>query len=117
MGKKGKYYINNKEFFNEILTSRVQDKLTDRAVSLILLLAERRSATKFFYIHESDRYTCMSQGIEDSIKYWRTFNPEKSENPFAFFTSVIDNGMKKQFNSLYKLAAKDQVSLSNIYNF
>jgi len=37
----------------------------------------------------------------DCLQYWRGFDPEKSNNPFAYFTSVITNGLAKGWNAFY----------------
>ena len=31
----------------------------------------------------------ISDGIENCLMYFRNFNPEKSKNPFAYFTQII----------------------------
>jgi DNA-directed RNA polymerase specialized sigma24 family protein len=31
----------------------------------------------------------ISDGIENCLQYMRNFNPEKSNNPFAYFTQII----------------------------
>jgi hypothetical protein len=119
MAKK-KAYISNKEFLEEIIKSKEQDELTPRTGELFLKLAKRIAATKFYYVVEADKYTCMSGGLEDCVRYWRTFNPEKSNNPFSFFTMTIINGMKREFNKLYPVRAANILRLnedSNFYDF
>ena len=44
---------------------------------------------------------CKQQAILDCLQYWKGFNPEKSNNPFAYFTSVITNGLAKGWNAFY----------------
>ena len=35
------------------------------------------------------REDMMSDGIENCVQYIKNFNPEKSSNPFAYFTQII----------------------------
>ena len=44
---------------------------------------------------------CKQTALLDCLQYWRGFDPEKSNNPFAYFTSVITNGYAKGWNTLY----------------
>jgi len=111
--KDKKHYVNNKEFLVEMKKSKELGELTPEAVNMMLKIAKRLAKTKY-YVFEDDRYTCMSQGIEDCLRYWKTFNPDKYDNPFSYFTMTILNGMKRQFNQLYVVPASKKVSLSNI---
>lgn len=118
MANDKRHYVSNKEFQKEMIESKARGVLTPRAVELMLKIANKLATTKFYYVFEDDRYTCMSQGVEDCIRYWRNFDPVKYDNPFSYFTMVILNGMKRQFNQLYTVPASKRVSLSNtnLYN-
>ena len=35
------------------------------------------------------REDMISDGIENCVQYIHNFNPEKSQNPFAYFTQII----------------------------
>jgi hypothetical protein len=114
--KEDKHYINNKDFLAEMIISVEKQELTPEAINMIMILANRLATTQFYYVFEDDRYTCMSQGIEDCLRYWKNFNPEKYDNPFSYFTMMILNGMKRQFNQLYPISASKRISLSNESN-
>ena len=114
--KTDKHYVNNKDFLAEMKISVENKELTPEAIRLIMVLAERIAHTQFYYVFEDDRYTCMSQGIEDVLRYWKNFNPDKYDNPFSYFTMIIMNGMKRQFNQLYPYSSSKRISLSNESN-
>ena len=41
------------------------------------------------FINYSYRDEMISDGIENCLMYFDNFNPEKSKNPFAYFTQII----------------------------
>ena len=55
----------------------------------------------------------------DALLYWKSFDPEKSNNPFAYFTSLLTNGLAKGWRKLYgKFKASEMTSLdNNIHSF
>ena len=46
-------------------------------------------ATKSNFINYSYKDEMISDGIENCISYCKNFNPEKSKNPFSYFTQII----------------------------
>jgi hypothetical protein len=55
----------------------------------------------------------------DCYQYWRGYNPEKSQNAFAYFTQIIKNGFAKGWRKLYGNMPKSKkisVSSNKIYN-
>ena len=36
----------------------------------------------------------------DCVKYWKGFDTEKGDNPFAYFTTVCTNGLAKGWKEL-----------------
>jgi len=53
-----------------------------------LLIAERLSYRPNF-INYAFKEDMISDGIENCLQYVHNFNPEKSKNPFAYFTQII----------------------------
>jgi hypothetical protein len=53
-----------------------------------LKIAEHLSRKPNFIAY-SFRDEMISDGIENCLMYFRNFNPEKSTNPFAYFTQII----------------------------
>ena len=56
--------------------------------SCILLIAQRL-ATKPNFSGYSYKEEMISDGIENCLQYIHNFDPEKSSNPFAYFTQII----------------------------
>ncbi len=85
---KKKNYINNKDLLAEVLKSKETGKMTDKFGHMMLLLVKRYSAqgcySSYTYVDDMESYALMTV-----CKVWNSFNPEKSDNPFAYFTQTI----------------------------
>ena len=93
------HYVNNKEFLAAIVER--QDKIKEMEASgdeppritnylgeCILKIASHLSYRPNF-INYTYREEMISDGIENCLQYIDKFNPEKSTNPFAYFTQII----------------------------
>ena len=58
-------------------------------VGAALLKIANRLSTKPNFINYTFREEMVSDGIENCINYIKNFDPEKSKNPFAYFTQII----------------------------
>jgi len=111
-------YVNPEELKKEILLSKERDELTPRAVEMFMLMANEASK-KLKYKDEEDRKDCIAFALMDVVKYWRSYDPEKSKYPFAYYTQIIKNGFAKGWKKLHPLSSTSKVSLStdNFYSF
>jgi len=112
-------YVSNKELLQEIIKSKEENKLTPRAMELLIKMS-REISRVFKYKYEEDREDCISYAIEDILKYWRNFDPAKSTNAFSYFTQMCKNGMAKGWRALYPIKSNKKVSISSengVYNF
>ena len=66
----------------------IKPRLPDYAGECFLKIAERLSHRPNF-INYAFREEMVSDGIENCVMYASNFNPEKSKNPFAYFTQII----------------------------
>jgi DNA-directed RNA polymerase specialized sigma subunit len=74
----------------------------------------------FKYKMEEDKEDCQAFAMEDVIRYWNRFDPEKSNNAFAFYTQMIKNGFAKGWRRLYPIKSSQKISISKeygVYNF
>lgn len=113
--KKAKGYLKNSELLNELILSKAQDKLTKEAVDMFIIMVNRISTT-LSYENPDDRNDTKQVALLKCWKYWKNFNPEKSNNPFSYFTQVIKNGFAEGFKQLHPLNTRNStmISLSNI---
>lgn len=97
--KDGKIYVSNPILLREIIKSKEQNELTKEAVEMFMVLIENLS-TALIYERPEDKEDCLAHAMLDCLSYWRNFNPDLSSNPFAYFTSVASNGIRKGWRSL-----------------
>jgi hypothetical protein len=113
------HYVKNKDLFNEIIISKAQGKLTPVAVDMFIRITAEASK-KLKYKDEMDREDCIGYALEDLLKYWKGFNPEKSKNAFAYYTQMTKNGFAKGWKKLHPPKMKQMIPLGNedggIYN-
>jgi DNA-directed RNA polymerase specialized sigma subunit len=97
--KKSEHYVNNKEFlaamveYKKIVNKAKRNKLKNPPVpdyigECFLKIANHLSYRPNF-INYTYRDDMISDGIENCLTYLNNFNPEKSNNPFAYFTQII----------------------------
>ena len=111
--KQGKQYVSNPYLLQEIMKSKAQNELTPEAIQMFQLMIENISAKKH-YNDPEDRKDCWQSAYLDILLYWRGFDPEKSKNPFAYFTSLIVNGMNKGWHNISgKIKTSDMISIDN----
>lgn len=87
--------------------------MTPAALKMIGLMIENISSKKHYndIEHKKD---CWQTAYLDVLMYWKSFDPEKTNNPFAYFTSVIVNGMNKGWNKITgKIKSSDLISIDN----
>ena len=97
--KPKKHYVDNQRFFEEILEYKkkvkaakeqglTKPRVSEYMGSCILMMAERLS-TKPRFMNYSFREEMISDALENCFLYFDNFDPEKSQNPFAYFTQII----------------------------
>lgn len=99
LGRGDRHYVNNKEFLEEIMKSKEQGELTREAYEMMRSIAIRL-ISKFTYPSEEDKEDCIQGALLDCWLFWDKFDPEKSQNPFAYFTQICKNGFAKTWNLL-----------------
>lgn len=111
--KQGKLYVSNPYLLKEILKSKEQDELTPAAIKMFDLMIKNISNKKY-YNNPEDKKDCQQSAFVDVLMYWRGFDPEKNPNAFAYYTSMIINGLNKGWGKCAgKLKTSEIVSLDN----
>ena len=97
--KESVHYVNNKEFTAAIIEHNMacreavkkgvdKPRVSEYIGECIYKIATRLS-TKPNFINYSYRDEMICDGIENCLQYIDNFNPDKSNNPFAYFTQII----------------------------
>ena len=97
--KRSEHYVNNKEFLAAIVAykqsivdaeglGQPKPRITNYLGECFLKIATHLSYKPNFvnYMFKDDM---ICDGIENCVQYINNFNPEKSKNPFAYFTQII----------------------------
>jgi hypothetical protein len=99
MSKKTKHYINNADFLKALIDYRAacdeakrndkQDPIVPNYIGECFIKIAEHLSRKPNFVSYSFRDEMIADGIENCIMYFRNFNPDKSTNPFAYFTQII----------------------------
>ena len=97
--KRSEHYVNNKEFLTAIVAYKLdileaeklgkpKPRITNYLGECFLKIATHLSYKPNFvnYMFKDDM---VCDGIENCVQYINNFDPDKSKNPFAYFTQII----------------------------
>ena len=97
--KKSEHYVNNKQLLEALIVYRAEvahakendlpkPRITNYLGECFLKIATHLSYKPNF-VNYMFRDDMISDGIENCVQYIHNFDPEKSKNPFAYFTQII----------------------------
>ncbi|CAB5221408.1 RNA polymerase sigma factor [uncultured Caudovirales phage] len=120
-----KHYVDNKRFFTEILHYKALCVDAEKAgkskprippyLGECLYKIAFRLSLKPNFVNYTFREDMVADGLEKCIAYFDNFNPEKSTNPFAYFTQIIYYAFLTRINSEKKHLYIKQKTLENFY--
>lgn len=120
-----KHYVDNKRFFTEILQYKAAckealsaGKQKPRIPSYLgecLYKIAFRLSLKPNFVNYTFRDDMVADGLEKCIAYFDNFDPEKSTNPFAYFTQIIYFAFLARINGEKKHLYIKQKTLENFY--
>jgi DNA-directed RNA polymerase specialized sigma subunit len=97
--KRSEHYVNNKDFLDALIKYKKEvenaesgnnpkPRITNYLGECFLKIATHLSFKPNFvnYMFKDDM---ICDGIENCVRYINNFDPEKSQNPFAYFTQII----------------------------
>ena len=95
----GAHYVDNKHLYAVMIEFKksvdeaeqsgdIKPQIPDYVGRCLLQIADRL-ATKPNFANYTFKDDMISDGIENCVSYIDNFNPEKSQNPFAYFTQII----------------------------
>jgi hypothetical protein len=124
--KKNPHYVNNKDLFAAMVEYGIQVKEAEEAneprprpseyigesiMKIATHLSFKPNFVNYPFVQEM-----IGDGIENCLQYIDNFNPEKSKNPFAYFTQIIYFAFlrriekeKKQLYTKYKATERANV--------
>jgi DNA-directed RNA polymerase specialized sigma subunit len=96
---KKRNYVNNKDLLESLIQYKEACKEAEDSgeeiprvpdyIGECIFMIANRLATKPNFSGYSYKDDMISDGIENCLQYIHNFDPEKSKNPFAYFTQII----------------------------
>tara|TARA_B100000405_G_scaffold204920_1_gene143977 strand:+ start:1222 stop:1692 length:471 start_codon:yes stop_codon:yes gene_type:complete len=93
------HYVNNKEFLEALVIFKAQCARAEEAgekrppisnyIGECFLKIATHLSYKPNFVNYMFREDMICDGIENCVQYIQNFNPDKSKNPFAYFTQII----------------------------
>lgn len=108
-----KKYLTNKELLKDIEFSRAQDHMSDELAKKLMLLCHRYSQRPE-YANYSYNDDMQAFALLTACKVWKSFDPARSNNPFAYFTTVLKHSFYQFLNAEKKQRSiKNELIISN----
>ena len=96
---KGVHYVDNKKFLSAMIEFKEKCKVAEEGgddrppvsnyIGECFLKIATHLSFRPNFINYTYRDDMISDGIENCLQYMDNFDPEKSKNPFAYFTQII----------------------------
>jgi len=90
-------YLNNKELLAEVRACKKKGQMSGTLARMLQLLcskyAKKGNFVSYSYNEDMQAYAMMML-----VRTWNSFDPEKSNNPFAFFTQCVKNSFIQYLN-------------------
>jgi len=123
--KASKHYIDNKKFYTALLqykrdveAAKNEGKTEPRIPPYIgecLYKIATRLSLKPNFISYTFRDEMISDGLENCVSYLSNFDPEKSDNPFAYFTQIMWFAFIRRIDKEKRHLYIKQKTLENFY--
>lgn len=91
------HYITNATLLPAVLEAKKLGRITDTLAKMFLMITERYSK-KSNFVGYSFREDMVSVALINLCANGLKFNPKKSSNPFAFYTTMIHNSFLQYMN-------------------
>lgn len=90
-------YLNNKDLLAEVIASKEKGQMTDKLARMLMMLCarygKRGNFSGYTYNEDMQAYAMLML-----VRTWNSFDPAKSNNPFAFFTQCVKNSFIQYLN-------------------
>jgi len=90
-------YLNNRDLLEQVILSKEQGKMSDKLAHMLITLcaryARRGNFASYTYNDDMQGYAMMM-----ICRTWASFKPERSNNPFAYYTQSIKNSFIQFLN-------------------
>lgn len=95
--EKKKNYLNNRDLLAQVMLSKKQERMTNELAKMLQMLC-RRYARKGNFVNYTYNDDMQAYAMLMLVRTWNSFDPKKSNNPFAFFTQCIKHSFIQYLN-------------------
>ena len=111
-----KKYLSNKDLYCELIVSKAKGKLTRPAETMLILLA-KNVIKKMYYKDSDDKLDCLQTAYLNVFQNWYSFDENKGDNAFAYFTEIIKRGLAQGWNKMYKLKGDENAEVISLTGY
>lgn len=92
-----KNYLNNKDLFKQVVLSKELGRMNDELAKMLTMLTARYGRHPNFlgYTYNDDM---QAYAMMQLVHSWNSFNCDKYDNPFAYYTQSIKNSFYQFLN-------------------
>ena len=89
-----KHYIDNKKFYSEMVKIKEQSQVGEKCeindyIGQCFLDIANGLSNRPNFINYTFKEDMVFDGVENCIRYCHNFDPDKSKNPFSYFTQIV----------------------------
>jgi hypothetical protein len=89
-----KHYIDNKKFYTEMVKMKEESQLKEKYeisnyIGQCFMDIAYGLSNRPNFINYTFKDDMIFDGVENCVRYCHNFDPEKSKNPFSYFTQII----------------------------
>lgn len=116
-----RHYVNNRDFYEALINYIEKVKVSNDVpilpdyIGLCIIKICERLSTKPNFIGYTYRDDMVADGVENCISAVKGFNPEKSENPFAYFTQIAWNAFLRRIAKEKKQTYLKHKNMQNLF--
>jgi hypothetical protein len=111
-GKKSTYYVTNKDLIPEMKKWKETGEISPELGKMIMDISKNLS-NKGSFAGYTWRRDMVAEAVLTCLKYGHNFDPDKSNNPFAYLTTICRNS----FLTFIKKQKKHSVIKDNCYKY
>jgi len=116
-----KHYVNNPDFLEALVAYRLKVSESKKPVPIPNYIGEciqqicKKLATKPNFVGYTYKEEMIGDGIENCIAAIMGFDPEKSSNPFAYYTQIAWNAFIRRIGKEHKQTYLKYKNMQNLY--
>ena len=97
---KSPFYLDDDEFYYEIVLSKGKGFLTKKAEGMLIKIANNFIKRKSDSYKGDDKNDCVQTGLLFMFQNWNNFNEKKYKTAMPYFSEIFKRGIAQGYNEL-----------------